>query len=412
MARPRKCGIFPSAKPGGEFEQRQDLADTIQTLKSLTSCIISFMNDPVLPGPLAVQQRVLPAYRAPFFDRLATACQGGLSVLAGQPAPGEAILAPEGLQIAGFIPLRNWHLARPDSPFYLCWQWGLLRGLERWQPEALIVEANPRYLSTPLAVRWMHARRRPVLGWGLGAPRGETPFRRLEWRRFLSQFEGLIAYSQRGADEYRALGFPSERVFVAPNAVMPRPAAPPPSRPAAFAGRPRVLFVGRLQRRKRVDLLLQACAALPPELQPEVTIVGDGPAQAELRALAQRLYPPAKFLGARTGAALEACFSEADVFVLPGTGGLAVQQAMAYALPVIVAQGDGTQDDLVRPQNGWRLPPGDLTALTETLQQALSDPVRLRRMGEASYRIVAEEANLERMVEVFVQALQTVSVIR
>jgi hypothetical protein len=35
----------------------------------------------------------------------------------------------------------------------------------------------------------------------------------------------------------------------------------------------------------------------------------------------------------------------------------------------------------------------------------LSDPARLRQMGAASYRIVANEANLERMVEVFIQAL-------
>ena len=42
-------------------------------------------------------------------------------------------------------------------------------------------------------------------------------------------------------------------------------------------------------------------------------------------------------------------FAGADLFVLPGTGGLAVQEAMSYALPVIVAKGDGTQEDLVRP---------------------------------------------------------------
>ena len=31
------------------------------------------------PGRLAVQQRVLPTYRAPFFDLLASACDGGVS---------------------------------------------------------------------------------------------------------------------------------------------------------------------------------------------------------------------------------------------------------------------------------------------------------------------------------------------
>ena len=108
-------------------------------------------------------------------------------------------------------------------------------------------------------------------------------------------------------------------------------------------------------------------------------------------------------------AELEADFTWADLFVLPGTGGLAVQQAMAYGLPVIVAQGDGTQDDLVRPGNGWQIPPDDLGQLAAALETALEDVSRLRQMGAESYRIVSEEINLERMVAVFVDALNNLT---
>jgi glycosyltransferase involved in cell wall biosynthesis len=257
-------------------------------------------------------------------------------------------------------------------------------------------------------VRWMHVRGLPVLGWGLGAPPLHGPlagWRRRARGRFLASLDGVIAYSQRGAAEYRRMGFEAERVFVAPNAAAPRPTSPPPARPPGFSGRPRVLFVGRLQQRKRLDNLLQACAALPDELQPRLQIVGDGPARPELEALAQSIYPQAEFSGARYGDELAAAFAAADLFVLPGTGGLAVQQAMSFGLPVIVAEGDGTQDDLVRPGNGWQIPADDLEALKAALQAALADAGRLRRMGGESYRIVAEEANLERMVQVFIEAL-------
>jgi len=71
---------------------------------------------------------------------------------------------------------------------------------------------------------------------------------------------------------------------------------------------------------------------------------------------------------------------------------------------VIVAQGDGTQDDLVRKESGWQTPPGDFDALVSTMKDALSDVARLRRMGEESYRIVKEEINIEKMVETFVTA--------
>ncbi len=359
---------------------------------------------------LALQQRVLTNYRAPFFDALAGSCPAGLSVFAGQPLPEEAIETASRLQVANYEPAHNLNLLR--GPLYVCWQAGMRRWLSRWQPAALIVEANRRNVSNPPAIRWMHARGKPVIGWGLGTPASvdaQQAGRNLGYRRFIGQFDALITYSRRGAEAYQANGFPENRIFIAPNAATHRPTRPPAARPAQFEGRPVVLFVGRLQARKRIDALLRACAALPAALQPRVQIVGDGPARAAFEQVAQAVYPGTEFLGARYGADLDPLYANADLFVLPGTGGLAVQQAMAYGLPVLVAEADGTQEDLVRPENGWLVPPGSLPALTEALHEALQNPARLRQMGAASYQIVDREINLENMVAVFLRALQEVT---
>ncbi len=362
----------------------------------------------VYNGRLGVGQRVLPFYRAPFFDLLAESCAGGMSLFAGQARPEESIQAGD-LKIGKLVEAENLHLF--SGPFYLCYQRGFIDWLADWDPDALIVEANPRYLSTPAALRWMRSRGRPVLGWGLGAPPSGSPHFLREWgesrrRAFLGRFDGLISYSQRGADEYAALGFPRESIFVAHNAVSPAPENPPPER-ADKVDRPTLLFVGRLQARKRIDSLLRACAEMPGS--PRLVIVGDGPEREPLEALAREIYPPAEFAGARHGDELEPYFAEADLFVLPGTGGLAVQQAMSHGLPVIVARGDGTQDDLVREGNGWQIPPENYDALVSTLRGALSDVGRLRRMGKESYRIVSTEINLEVMVAAFLEALNSVS---
>ena len=361
------------------------------------------MADSRFHGKLAIQQRVLTPYRAAFFDALAATCDGGLSVFAGAPRPGEAI-ASGTLKTAGFVPAHNLHLLY--GSLYLCWQDGLPAWLAGWNPDALVMEANPRYLATSTAVRWMKHQNRPLLGWGLGAPLLSGPLAGLRRSRRLSfnrQFDALITYSRRGADEYAALGFPAERIFVAPNAVAPRPPRPMPSRSPEFDGKPSILFVGRLQSRKGVDLLLQACAVLPETVQPRLVIIGDGPERTALENIASKVYPSAEFPGAKHGAELAPYFSSADLFVLPGTGGLAVQEAMAFGLPVIMGQGDGTNDDLVRQANGWHLPdPGSLPGI---LREALSDVSRLRSMGAESYRIVVEEINLEKMVEIFIAAL-------
>ncbi len=81
---------------------------------------------------------------------------------------------------------------------------------------------------------------------------------------------------------------------------------------------------------------------------------------------------------------------------------------MSHGLPVIMGQGDGTNDDLVRPENGWQIPPDNLSVLTEILRVALGDAGLLRDMGAVSYRLVVEEVNLEKMVGVFIEALNSV----
>lgn len=328
--------------------------------------------------------------------------------------PEEGVTTANGLRNTQYATAKNIHIFR--GPLYLCYQRGLVAWLEETNPDALIVEANPRYLATLSAVKWMHARGRKVIGWGLGSPprfdeaqRGLSEplsgFRQMRRARFLNQFDALISYSQRGADEYAALGFARKNIFVAPNAVSSRPLSPALLRPAAFDLRPVILFVGRLQARKRVDSLLRACADLNQNVR--LVIVGEGPERHSLESLAKQVYPSAEFSGARHGDELKPFFAQADLFVLPGTGGLAVQEAMSNGLPVIVAKGDGTQDDLVRQANGWQIPPDDYGALVETMRLALSDVKRLRKMGDESFRIVSEEINLEKMADVFIEALNS-----
>ena len=358
-------------------------------------------------GKVGLIQRVLPEYRAPFFNALGSVCEGGLHIFAGKPQPDEMIKTTQQLESADLSHARNIHLLK--GRYYLCLQLGLLPWLRRIEPDVLIVEANPRYLCTPAVQRWMHKQQRVVIGWGLGASPLKGPLarlRQLRRKQFIGRFDAMITYSQKGAAEYAALGFPLERIYVAVNAVAPAPVHPLPERPTPHPGDPaRIFFVGRVQERKNLHNLLLACSQLPQSLQPELVVVGNGPARPALETSAAQIYPKTQFTGALYGEDLAAEFRTADLFVLPGTGGLAIQQAMSFGLPIIAAQADGTQEDLVRPTNGWIIPPDDVGALKATLTKALADRKTLHKMGAESYRIVVEEINLEQMVTVFVEAL-------
>ena len=361
----------------------------------------------IFKGKVGLVQRVLPNYRAPFFNALGIACEGGLGVFAGRPRPEEIIKTVSHLDYVDLTHGKNLHIF--NNSLYLCFQYGLIDWLTSWNPDVLIIEANPRYVHSQAAIRWMHKKDRPVIGWGLGAPPLSGFFSDIRVRRrrqFIHQFDALITYSQSGASEYTQLGFPQENIFTAINAVTPSPTLPMPDRSTGPTDKKvRVLFVGRLQERKKLENLILACSKLEPSLQPELIIVGDGPARLNLEALSAKIYPSTRFTGALYDEDLAAQFKKAALFVLPGTGGLAIQQAMSFGLPIIAAEADGTQNDLVRPQNGWQIPPDDIHALTGTIREALSNVERLCRMGKESYRIVSEEVNLEKMVTVFIEAI-------
>lgn len=355
---------------------------------------------------LAIQQRVIPTYRVPFLELLATHPEIELGVFAGEPKEIEQIKIAKKLENIEYHQSKNIHLFR--GGFYFCVQPEFKKWVTYWNPDILIVEANPRYLSTPSAINWMKKNKKPVVGWGLGVPEYEgflSGWRNRSRRNFLSSLDGIIAYSQKGADQYIQSGFNPDQVFVAINATAPAPTAPPPKHENWVGVRePILLYVGRLQKRKKLDSLINTLARLPVNLQPQLWIVGEGDIRGDLQELAQKIYPKTKFWGEKFGDELSQIFSKADLFVLPGTGGLAVQQAMSFALPVIVAAGDGTQSDLINQSNGWIINPDDPQALYKTITSALNAPELLIKMGLKGYETVKNQINIENMVSVFVRA--------
>ena len=369
------------------------------------------MINTALPQRIGLVQRVLPLYRAAFFDSLARALPGTLSVFAGEPFPGEGIPQAETLQSVKWTRAANRKFG--IGRFSGVWQAGWRTWIEAANPDLLILEANPRYLSHERMIGWMRAHSRPVIGWTLGPARAGETFS--GWMlSYYRRFSALIVYSRNGADSFRKLGISEEKIFVAPNAVESGTADSLLSRPNAreeartglkLDSRPVVLFVGRLQRRKRVDSLIRACARA--EIGCQLLIAGDGEERGALERIAAEVFPAACFTGDLRGEALGRCFLAADLFVMPGTGGLALQEAMLYGKPVAAAEADGSQKDLIRAgENGWLLPPGDEDALVKTIREALSDPVRLISMGAASRRIVRETATMEKMIGGFLLAIR------
>jgi len=361
-------------------------------------------------GRAGIAQRLLQPYRISVYDLIASKCRGGMSVFASRFDQHNIPLTKLDLSIAKFFPAKNNYFF--DGKFDLCWQAGLQKWIKTWKPDIVIVEANPRNLSTFPMIHWLHKHRCRVIGHGLGVmplTSGLEKLRGFGRKGLISLLDGVFAYSSVAAEQYHALGMPTDRIFVAHNATAAKPTKQPPKRPPYFTQRPALLFVGTLIPRKRIDLLLKAYTQIQATPKPILQIVGDGPSKREAQDLADSLKVDCLFLGDLRGPELKQVFEAADLFVLPGTGGLAIQEAMAHALPVIASKADGTEADLVRPENGWLIEPGNISALAKSIDDALSNPPRLRKKGAASYQIVSSEINIESMSATFVRGMDIIA---
>lgn len=173
----------------------------------------------------------------------------------------------------------------------------------------------------------------------------------------------------------------------------------------------RLLHIGRLVKWKRVDLLIDAFARLTKSYpDAELLIVGDGPELTNLKQQAANLHlqDSVRFTGAvYDPKALGAYMNESTVYVLAGMGGLSINDAMTYGLPVLCSVCDSTERDLVTDGlNGSFFREGDVDSLTEKMEQLLASPVRCKEMGKESERIIREKINLETVSERYLKAFE------
>ena len=134
----------------------------------------------------------------------------------------------------------------------------------------------------------------------------------------------MICYGSKAAEQYGELGFPRERIFVAYNATIKRPTRPLLHRTDKSDQTPLTLLsIGRLIKSKRVDLLIEAVADLQQAgHQVRLQVVGDGPDGERLRQVAAGREACVDFLGRVSGESLAQIGCQADLFVLPGLGGV------------------------------------------------------------------------------------------
>lgn len=157
---------------------------------------------------------------------------------------------------------------------------------------------------------------------------------------------------------------------------------------------PILLFVGRLDKEKNVDIALRAVARALRDTDLHFVIAGHGAESAKLKALARKLGIEQKvtFAGFVPDALLPSLYAAADCFVIAGIAELqciVAMEAMATGLPVLGARAVALPELIEQGQNGYLFEPGDVGELSRRIVELFNDKELRERMGKRSREIIA-----------------------
>jgi glycosyltransferase involved in cell wall biosynthesis len=169
---------------------------------------------------------------------------------------------------------------------------------------------------------------------------------------------------------------------------------------------PTVLFAGRLAEEKHVDVLIDAVAKTPAELNVHLEVVGGGEVRAALEAQVARLglESRVKFLGLASDAELREAYIKADLFCMPGTAelqSLVTLEAMSASTPVLLADAMALPHLVRDGENGYLFTPNDSDDLAAKITRVLQLPAEdLAAMGKAS-RCMVEPHSIQGTLQTF-----------
>lgn len=236
-------------------------------------------------------------------------------------------------------------------------------------------------------------------------------------RRFARDYlvpraSGVIAKSKLAAERFTEMGA-AGKIVVAHHTTDLAPFLAVGKERLDTVGEPvplRLINVGRMIPRKGLDCLLEALRRLPPTQRAvQLTLVGSGPHEAQLRAIAQTMSrATVTFAGFVDQLGLPAFYRSADAFVLPtflDPFGIVMLEAAASGLALLGSVYAGATHELVMNQiSGIRFDPHQPDDLAAAIAILADNPSLVRRMGQAAHRIALHRTP-ERSAEGYLVAI-------
>jgi glycosyltransferase involved in cell wall biosynthesis len=285
--------------------------------------------------------------------------------------------------------------------------------IRKLRPDVVIASYDPRFLTN--LVGYYAARKLGIkwIWWGHGIrPRDRYHF---IYRKMAKMADAVVLYSGHAADKMALIGVPREKIFVAWNAI-DTAEIEEYYRAVPFEQRFRILYIGRLIRGKKVDLLIQGFAAALPRLPDDtkLSIIGNGNEERKLKSLVSelRIESNVEFSGKLTSQdQLAPYFNSSFVSVSPGQIGLSAIHSLAYRVPLLVANKEPHGPEITileEDKNGCYFATNSVNDLARHLIELSDNRARCELMGERGQQSIHNRFNIETMVNSFLDAIKYV----
>jgi len=343
-------------------------------------------------------------YRAPLFDRLAREPDIDLTVLYAAHTVAARQWSVELEHPALFlrgIQLPTSRVLKHDYPITP----SVIPVLARVRPDCVVV-AGWSVFASQIAIAWARMHRVPYVVMSESHLLDRRPpwiraLKRAMIPRVVESASGFLVPGSLARDALVDYGADPARIRIFANTVdvenygahveaLRRTTDDIRARFGIQPGEVALLSVARLHGIKGLDVLIRAAAAVDGA---HVVLAGAGPDEAALRTLACDLGTPVTFAGFLEGDRLTAAYAAADVFGLLSRSepwGVAVVEAAAASLPLVLSSRVGAARDLLRPfENGFLVPPEDVCATVAALRELVADAGLRARYGARSSELAS-----------------------
>ena len=219
--------------------------------------------------------------------------------------------------------------------------------------------------------------------------------------RMLRNAATIHAITNAEKEQVLKLGFENP-IIVVPNGIEPSTFETLPSthrfieRFPKLKGKRVILFLGRLHPKKGLDILARSFSSIAKRFE-DIVLLVVGPdkfgTQEKMEAIlsSEDLLDRTVFTGLLTGEDKLAAMNCADLFVLPSYSdvlGIAVLEAMAARLPVVITE--GCEFPEVSEHGAGLVVEADEAQIAEAITTLLSDADLCKRMGQQGHKLVTE----------------------